>query len=337
MALVGTWNLENLYRPGGEFGPPDEATYRAKLEAVAQIITAEAPDALAVQEVGEPEALDDLVAVLGSGWSSVLSAFPDDRGIRVGFLSRTPAQVVEDVADFPQALAPVQAGDGGRTTGRMGRSALAVRVAPADGPPLDLVTCHLKSKLLSFPPRPGSTTPRFSTRDEGERARAGAYALYLRAAEAVTVRALADRLLGGDGREHAVVVLGDLNDEPAAATTQILLGPPGSELGTAGADVPDRGDGARLWNLAPRIPAEQRFTRVYRGRRELIDHILVSRALLDAAQEVRTVSGESRILSRADGPPRAAPRLPSIADDPSSRRATGHASDHAMVLARFGS
>ena len=39
-----------------------------------------------------------------------------------------------------------------------------------------------------------------------------------------------------------VVVLGDLNDEPLAATTQILLGPPGSEIGTAGFDRPDRGD-----------------------------------------------------------------------------------------------
>jgi endonuclease/exonuclease/phosphatase family metal-dependent hydrolase len=45
--------------------------------------------------------------------------------------------------------------------------------------------------------------------------------------EAVTLRAFADRLLDGQGREPAVVVLGDLNDEPTAATTQILLGPPG--------------------------------------------------------------------------------------------------------------
>lgn len=320
MTLVGTWNLENLYRPGGAFGPRDEQTYRDKLAALAEVIDTEAPDVLAVQEVGEPEALADLVALLGGRWSAVLSALTDDRGIRVGFLSRSTLEVLEDVAAFPEGLAPVQSADAGETTDRMGRSALAVRVTPAGGPPLDLVTCHLKSKLLTFPSRtPG--TARFSTRDEGERARVGAYALYLRAAEAVTVRALADRLLDGGGRERAVVVLGDLNDEPAAATTQILLGPPGSELGTAGAERPDQGDGARLWNLAPRIPEDQRFSRVYRGRGELIDHILVSRALLDGAQEVRTVAGEA---------------LPSIADDPTSRRASGHASDHAMVLARLG-
>jgi hypothetical protein len=38
------------------------------------------------------------------------------------------------------------------------------------------------------------------------------------------------------------VVPGDLNDEPTAATTQILQGPPGSEIGTFGYERPDRGD-----------------------------------------------------------------------------------------------
>jgi hypothetical protein len=54
-----------------------------------------------------------------------------------------------------------------------------------------------------------------------------------------------------------------------------LQGPPGSEIGTGGFDQPDQGDGQQLWNFAARIPGSQRFSRVYRGRRELIDHILV--------------------------------------------------------------
>jgi hypothetical protein len=55
----------------------------------------------------------------------------------------------------------------------------------------------------------------------------GAFALYRRAAEAATVRVAATGLLDGDGQDRAVLVLGDLNDEPNAATTQILYGPPG--------------------------------------------------------------------------------------------------------------
>lgn len=78
----------------------------------------------------------------------------------------------------------------------------------------------------------------------------------------------------------SVIVLGDLNDEVEAATTQILNGPTGSEIGTGGFNQPDHGDRQRLWNLAPRIPEAQPFSRIYRGRKELIDHIFVSHALV---------------------------------------------------------
>lgn len=182
----------------------------------------------------------------------------------------------------------------------------------AGGRDVDLVSCHLKSNLLSFP------GGRFSSRDEGERARFGGYVLYRRAAEAVTLRAFADRLLDGQGRERAVIVLGDLNDEPAAATTQILVGPPGSEISTPGFERPDQGDGARLWNLAPLIPQERRFSRVFRGRGELIDHLLVSHALVQLVEQVDTGPGEP----------------PSITEQPSGRR-DDPASDHLPVVARF--
>lgn len=193
----------------------------------------------------------------------------------------------------------------------MGRGALRVRVA-VGAHQLDVVTCHLKSKLLSFP------GGRFEPHDEGERARFAAYALDRRAAEAVTVRAYANRLLDGHGDERAVIVLGDLNDEPLAATTQILLGPPGSEIDTPGFARSDRGDPWRLWNLAPRISEQRRFTRVFHGRPELIDHILVSHALLTPLPAVDT--GDVQ-------PPSITEVLTARRDDP--------ASDHAPVLARF--
>jgi predicted extracellular nuclease len=102
------------------------------------------------------------------------------------------------------------------------------------------------------------------------------------------VRAAADALLEGQGQDRSVVVAGDLNDEPQAATTQILLGPGGSEIGTAGVERPDKGDAHRLWNLAPLISKDERFSRVYRGRGELIDHVLVSHALVGTASTVTT-------------------------------------------------
>jgi endonuclease/exonuclease/phosphatase family metal-dependent hydrolase len=283
--IVGTWNLENLFRPGADAGPSDEQTYDAKLTELARVINQITPDVLAVQEVGDPAALEDLRERLDGDWRAKSSELPDGRGIRVGFLSRLELSEPDQLREFPQGLSPVQVDDQGTTMAQMGRGALRVRVR-AGNRDVDLVNCHLKSKLLTFP------GGRFSPRDEGERARFAGYALYRRAAEAVTVRGFADDLLDERGRQRAVIVLGDLNDEPTAATTQILLGPRGSEIGTSGFERPDQGDGSRLWNLAPLIPEGRRFSRVFRGRGELIDHVLVSHALVQRVEQVDTGPGE---------------------------------------------
>jgi endonuclease/exonuclease/phosphatase family metal-dependent hydrolase len=308
--VVATWNLENLLRPGSESGPSDEGAYDAKLAELARVIGELAPDVLGVQEIGGLGPLEDLRDRLGGDWHAASSELPDGRGIRVGFLSRLGLGDVTHVGDFPEGLQPVQVGDDGDTIEAMGRGALRVRVR-AGGRDIDLVNCHLKSKLLSFP---GG----FSPSDEGQRARYGAYALYRRAAEATTVRAYANDLLDDQGQERAVIVLGDLNDVPAAATTQILLGPPGSEIDTAGFERPDQGDGSRLWNLAPLIPQERRYSRRFRGRGELIDHILVSHALVQRVEDVDTAAGEP----------------PSITENPAQRR-DEPASDHLPVVARL--
>jgi endonuclease/exonuclease/phosphatase family metal-dependent hydrolase len=311
MVTIGTWNLENLFRPGGD-GPETEAEYTAKLTSLASTIAAIAPDVLAVQEVGDPAALTDLADRLDGEWHAVTSAHADGRGIRVGFLSREPATVVADSTAFAPGLAPVQVADAPRPPATaMGRGALTVRVEVAPGVPITLIACHLKSKLLSYP------GGRFDARDEGERARACAYALFRRAAEAVTIRGLATAVMEA-GTAERVVVLGDLNDEPRAATTQVLSGPGGSEIGTAGFATPDKGDRRRLWNLAPLL-GEGAASRVYRGKGELIDHVLVSHALVRPLPLARVAIQST---------------LPSVTDDPAARRGKP-GSDHSPVVAEF--
>jgi predicted extracellular nuclease len=313
--LLGTWNLENLYRPGGPFGPKDKAAYETKLAALAAVITELDPVLLGVQEIGEPEALQDLAGMLGGEWHVTLSAHPDGRGIRVGFLSRTAPQVLADTNAFPAKLRPVQADDSGAEESAAGRGFLAVELT-TDAGPLTVAVAHLKSKLLSYPGN------RFFPHDEGERARYGAYALYRRAAEAATLRALADQLLAGAGHTRDVAVLGDMNDEVQAATTQMLLGPPGSEIGTPGYDQADSGDAVRLWDVAPLIPADQRYSRIDSGRRELIDHILVSHHLVHRVTAAGTgLPGDGTV------------RLPSVGPDPAERRGAP-GSDHAPVWVR---
>ena len=62
------------------------------------------------------------------------------------------------------------------------------------------------------------------------------------------------------------MLLGDMHEVVEAATTQILNGLTGSEIGTRGFDAADRGDGQRMWNLAPLIAPEQRASRVLPGQ-----------------------------------------------------------------------
>ena len=88
-------------------------------------------------------------------------------------------------------------------------------------------TAHLKSKLLTFP---GGFAPRTKTSERGS----GRMRCNRRASEATTLRIYPDVLLNGGGREKAVILTGDMNDELDAATTQILNGPTGSEIGTTG-------------------------------------------------------------------------------------------------------
>ena len=306
MVRIGTWNLENLFLPGEASGAPtDRAHYDAKLDTLAVVITRLAPAVLAVQEVGDPEALDDLAGRLAGSWRTAL-AHPDARGIRVGFLSRVALGDLDEVTDFPEGLGPVRVDDAGTTLTGLGRPALHARVR-AGGRSLDLLSVHLKSKLLSFP------GGRFTPRDEDERARYAVYALHRRAAEAAGVRSYVTALLAGGGAE--VAVAGDLNDDPQAATTQILYGPPGSEIGTGGFDRPDAGDAQRLWNTAALIDESERWTRVYRGRRELIDHVLCSARVVRAVTRVTT----------------GALPVDSIGDQPDARR-DEPASDHRPVV-----
>jgi hypothetical protein len=133
MTRLGTWNLENLARPGGTDGAPDDQrAYEEKLDTLAATITDLHPDVLAIREVLDPDALDDLVDRLGGSWWTAL-ADPDGRGIRVGLLSRAALDNLEQIRDFPDGLLPVQADDDGATIGRLGRPGLRARSAPAAG------------------------------------------------------------------------------------------------------------------------------------------------------------------------------------------------------------
>jgi endonuclease/exonuclease/phosphatase family metal-dependent hydrolase len=325
---VMTWNLENLFSPP----PSDEKKireYEEKLRTLAEVILRLDADVVGVQEVGNPEAFDDLRDRLDGRYPHhQLSTKPDARGIRVGFLSKLSIEDSEEIVDFPPeglASVPGQDDQGNPVeVTRLSRAALRVAVTLASRLKVNLINNHWKSKLLTFP------GGRFTTSNENERARVAGMALLKRTAEAVAVRVKANELLVGN-QTQGLIVLGDLNDVTEAATTQILHGPSGSEIGTRGFNQPDKGDDARLFNLAPLIPLERRFSRVFKGSGELIDHILVSQELLPFPTEPPK---QPRRLPTVDSHVDALGALPSITETPSERRGKP-GSDHAPVTATF--
>jgi hypothetical protein len=109
MPVITTWNLENFFRPGGEYGPRTQDVYEKKLAYLADRIHALAPDVVAVREVGDPHALTDLAGRLPGTWRTALSNHPDRRDIRVRLPRRTPVATVAEVTALPAPLLPVQA------------------------------------------------------------------------------------------------------------------------------------------------------------------------------------------------------------------------------------
>ena len=333
MFTVMTWNLENFGRPADDAPQAAKDQYSGKLGQISELIAGAGPDLVGVQEVlADPEDLapqvfDDLLAALGAEWNGCLSGRPDERGIRVGWLSRGQLTEPTTVADYPHGVPATTVDDQGTMITTTKRGALAVTYTRGDGLTVHALTVHLKSKLLSFPSSdPGH--PRFDTDDEGERARFGLYALDQRAAEAATMRAWATDRLQGQGQQRPVLVCGDFNDTPQAATTQILLGPPGSQLGTGGYSQPDAGDGNRLWDLAPKMPAGDPVTgdgaanwsRIDNGVKELIDQILVSHLLVHALDSTESLPMDGIVSATAD---------------PASLTGMSAPSDHRPVIARF--
>ncbi len=272
--IVMTWNVENLFPAGHPSGPATPELYEQKMRNLSMTILGIAPDILALQEVGDPDTFADLHGRLGDRYPyTMLSSHPDVRGIRVALMSRLPMVQAREFFEFPQgALTNVTDSDGD-VIRNMGRGAIKATVVVAPGLLVNVITVHLKSKLVTY------SNGRRSPRDENERARETGVAVFKRTAEAVALRVYLNPLLANN--DNPLILMGDLNDGPQATSTQILLGPEDRSL-----EHRDKFDDIRLYNLVEYIAPERQFSRLYHKERELIDHIAVSYELVFRRRQV---------------------------------------------------
>lgn len=277
---ITTWNVQNLTQ--------SDAVFADKLNFLVETLQALGSDVVALQEILDRNALQDLADRLGFYH---FAATPDGRENRVAFLTRdAPALPPKQINQWQLAHGvEVRDFDSNGAVGivpKFPRPALHITIAH-EGREIDVVTAHLKSKLLTF-------GRNFATTNETLRAQTAYFALERRTAEAASLREHITSLLSVD---REVVVLGDFNDGPEAATTQILYGPPGSQ--PRGADDAthasgafqraDAADGQRLFNVTKLVPEDIRWSRRYNGQNELLDHILISNGLMPRRNDLRQV------------------------------------------------
>ncbi len=303
---VMTWNVENLFPVGHPSGPKTPQVYERKLQNLAHTILAIAPDVLALQEVGDPTTFADLQRRLGDRYPyTSLSSHPDARGIRVVLLSRLPLVEARELHEFPAGALTHVTDSQGHPVNKMGRGAVKGTVVLTQGLLVNIVTAHLKSKLITY--EGGRRYPL----DEDERARETGGAMVKRTAEAVALRVYLNYLMLNNN--NPLILMGDFNDGPKSPPIEILTGPEDRSPNRW-----DKLDDIRLFDLVEYIEPSRRYSRLYHKDRELIDHIMVSYELLFRRRQV-----DSYVEP-----------IESVDQDVDSRREAVFP-DHAPIFARF--
>lgn len=189
---------------------------------------------------------------------------------------RYSESIQNSLVPAPRHRAVAAPGGGGDIAVGWDRPILHAIVDLADGRALHVINIHLRAPLAT--PVEGQKSGPFSWKNAAGWAEGFYLSALKRCGQALEVRLLVDRILD-DEPEALIAVCGDFNAEEAETPVRIIR-----------ADQEDTGNG----DLADRVlvpvdrglPESRRFSVLHGGRRLLLDHILVSRALLGASREV---------------------------------------------------
>lgn len=156
------------------------------------------------------------------------------------------------------------------------RPLLHVTLRLEGGRLLHLINLHLRSPTGSY--LPGQKSGPFSWTSIGGWATATFLSGIKRSGQALEARLLVERLLAADP-DAWIAVCGDCNAVESEVPLRILI-----------AADEDTGNGAlaagSLIPIERSIPADRRFSVIHHGRPQLLDHILVSRALYAAYRDI---------------------------------------------------
>ena len=286
---IATANLLNFANPNRIYydnAPAyNETEYQHKLSGISNLLSTTNADIIAVQEVWDSNALEDLAVSLGFkpehvvaplASNDVSSPYTQGKGAQktpaVGIISRfeqLESSLLEDIApkaviDIPD-IGPYQ---------RFNRPPLVLRLN-AYGQPITIITAHLKSKRAFFL-RDESGSLLEDMDDPNIRVRAKLRSLCMRAAEAASIRmSIIERL---HHTQEPLILLGDMNDVTGSVTTQLM-----AETGEVNYDKSMRDvslfDAARIQARSGWMK-DMAYTHIYQGMPEVIDQLFVSEEFL---------------------------------------------------------
>jgi hypothetical protein len=304
---LATFNLENLGIRPDEDRPETRKWLAAHCEAVREMIRRLDADAVAFQEVLDPRLLPPLLG--GLGYDHVAFGAPGTSPLRLGVCSRYPLAAARSVAAGAE-LSVVDRKTGLEVSVRGAFSRPALQVTwDAPGLRTVLFVVHWKSKIPSYTPARRTEGEFWNSLGDAGEGRLVTEAKRL--AQAVALRRAVDRILSRDPAAR-VAVLGDFNDVLASEGLRILCGDARACLSPSLA-------AQELLPCELSVPPALRFTQLYRGRPEMLDHLLISRALVPHFVEARVLNEFLR--ESEDGPGMALPLDPG--------------SDHAPLVATF--
>jgi len=281
---IGTFNVFNLVWPeikyyGNKKYKQDD--FERKTSWIAGQLDKLGSDIVGFQEVFHAKALQGALAktdklkdaqTIVADPSEMALADPpvqeEDLGPKVALASAFPVTAHEIISAFPEdAVIDVEGNTIPLTT--FSRPVLRATVQVNESLDLTVFVVHLKSKRPMIPSDVDQDDPL-------EKAKGQARSLILRSCEATALRAiLLERL---KKKTEPVVLLGDVNDDDLAVTTQIATGePPWRRLPFASKK--------KIWDVllynvrhiqARKSQRDFYFTHIYNGHFEALDQIAVS-------------------------------------------------------------
>lgn len=281
---IATFNLESLDLPPKAHLPLD-----ARAEVLRPALLRLDADVLCLQEVnGQHEAgshgraliaLDQLlVGTPYATFNRVATTGPDGRGVadvhNLVILSRFPITRSREtrhelLPPLQHSLQTPQPPEPGYKPLRFDRPLLVADIALPDGRQLTIVNLHLRAPLAAT--IPGQKAAPFVWKSVAGWAEGYFVSAARRAAQALELRLLVDKVMDDDPH-RLIAVAGDFNAEDHETPLKLAVGA-----------EEDTGNGAlavrSLVVLDRAIAADRRWSVLHHGRPQMLDHILVSRAL----------------------------------------------------------